>query len=320
MTGSCYIDNVDISAYGAFVLRGGDYDFLSYPDRKEPYSNDWYEENGIEYDLSEPFFKEKKVTVKFHFTAHSGTQLVGFMASFRALVAAPGSRSIYMRDFDRSFSLRYVSCGKVQHTGGLAKKGIKRTVLPVVFSMDDPLQFFDENIINPVGVFNSETHIKLGGADLARYGIIVNECYNSVLTFPAVKIPLVRSFRAANGLYVAKAKRLVYQEKKVTVSCTMRADTREQLYTNYTALFNALRQPGLLTLTTYTSEEYCFYAAMRNFKKLRPLSVRSLISFDIELTCVDAGQVIFLLASEDGRLFTTEKDNKFIDMEYGGNN
>lgn len=224
-----------------------------------------------------------------------------------------------MRDFDRSFSLRYVSCGKAQHVGGLAKRGAKRTILPIVFSMDDPLQFFRSEIISPEGIFNNETHVRLGGIDLARYGIIVNECYNSVLTFPAVKIPLVRSFLSSNGLDVVTAKRLVYQEKKAILSCTMRAENREQLYTNYTALFNALRQPGLLTLATYTGEEYCFYSTMRNFKKLRPLSIRALISFDIELTCVDAGQVIFLLASEDGRLFTTEKENKFIDMEYGRN-
>lgn len=320
MKGSCYIDNVDISAYGAFILRGGDNDFLSYPERKTPHSNDWYEQNGVEYDLSEVYFKEKKVSVKFHFAASSGVQLVSALASFRTLIAAPGEREIYMRDFDKSFSLRYVSCSNYSHRGGLAKKGSKSGDLTIVFSMDDPLQFFDPDIINPVGIFHNETHVKLGGVDLSRYGIIVNACYDSSLAFPAVKVPLSRSFQASNGLSVAKAKRLVYKEKKVTISCTMRAGRRDELYTNFTALFNALRAPGLQTLTTFSGEEYCFYSSMQNFRKLRPLSISPLISFDIVLTCVDSGQVMFLLAAEDGRLFETEKGNKFFDMEYYGHN
>lgn len=320
MKGSCYIDGIDIFSYGAFILQGGDNDFLSFPERKLPYSNDWYEENGVEYDLSEPFFKEKKVTVKFHFTAQTGVQFVSSLAMFRSLVSAPGDRTVYMRDFDRSFNLRYVSSSGYTHNGGLAKKGMKRGNMSLVFSMDDPLQFFEAGIIEPVGGFNNETHVKLGGLDLSAFGIIVNKCYDSSLAYPGVKTPLIRSFAAANGISIARAKRLVYKEKKVTISCTMRADTRELLYTNYTALFNHLRQPGLLTLTTFAGEEYCFYSSMQNFKKLRPLSVRPFISFDIILTCVDSGQVMFLLAAEDGRLFETETNNKFIDMGYYGHN
>jgi len=318
MIGSCYIDGIDIDRFGAFIMRGGDFDFLSFPERKPPYSNDWYEENGVEYDLSEVYFKEKKVTVKFHFSAPTGVLMVSALASFRSLIASPGEHSIYMRDFDRMFNLRYVSCSSYRHRGGLAKVGDKKGDLSVVFSMDNPLQFFAENIVNPIGNFNNETHIKISGVDLARYGIIVNECYNTTLAYPAVKTPLTRSFANAHGIEVAKAKELVYKEKKVVISCTMRADTKEQLYTNYIALFNALRVPGLLTLTTFSSEEYCFYSQMQNFKKLRPLSIRPLISFNIVLTCVDSGQVIFLLASEDGRLIETETGSKFIDMQYYG--
>lgn len=321
MTGSCIIDGIDLSSLGVFILRGGDLDFISYPERKAPLSTSWYEQNGIDVDLTEIYFKEKQVSVKFHLQAGNGTEMVSRIASFRSLLSAPGLRRIYVREFDKTFLLRYVSCPDYSHRGGLAKKGGKRGDITVTFSMDDPLQFFTHpEITHPAGSWNNKTYVTIGGRDLGEFGIIVTQCYNSLLLFPALKRPLTRSFDKENGLLVSTPATANYEVKQVTISCVMRATDLTEFYNNYEALFNVLTVKEELSLSSYAGTETCFYSSMSNFRKLRPFKSRVLVSFDLILTCLDSGAVAFLLAAEDGSLFVTEDGMYFIDMAYYGHN
>lgn len=57
MKGSVIINGTDIADFGALILRGGDYNFLPFPERKEPKQNNWYEYDGLDTDLEEVFFK-----------------------------------------------------------------------------------------------------------------------------------------------------------------------------------------------------------------------------------------------------------------------
>ena len=45
------------------VLQTGTAELLSFPERKEVNTQDWREENGSEYDLQLPVFKDKEVTL-----------------------------------------------------------------------------------------------------------------------------------------------------------------------------------------------------------------------------------------------------------------
>ncbi|MDL2254963.1 hypothetical protein LJC38_00075 [Parabacteroides sp. OttesenSCG-928-K15] len=319
MRGGCVIDGVDIADFGMFILRGGDNDFISYPERKMPYSNDWYEYNGIDADLTDVYFKEKTVSVKFHISASTGTEYIANWAHFRSLITAPGYRSVYIREFQKTFLLRYISCSDFNHKGGLVKSGKKSGDLTIEFSMDDPLQFFvSPEILDPVVEFNNATHVSIGGRDLADYGIIVTECYSSILAAAPAKEPLTRSFEHESGLLVYPPSVSNFDTKQITIACAMRAGSIGNFWHNYEALFNALTVKEELSVSTYAGSEKCFYSSMKNFNKRRPFRERVRVSFDLVLTVLETGDVAFVLASEDGRLIMTEDSNNYIDMAYYG--
>jgi hypothetical protein len=317
--GACIIDGIDIADFGMYITKGGDYDFISFPERKEPLLNNWYEHNGVDADLSEIFFKEKQVKVSFYITADTGTQFVARWARFRSLITAPGYRQVYIREFDRTFRLRYLSCPEFEHHGGMHKTGQKWSLFSITFSQDDPLMLFtDSTITDPIQEYSNRSYVSIGDRDLADYGIIVTECYNTMLAAPAIKEPLRRSFERANGLDVATPSVPNFETKQVVVSCTMRAGSLSVFWRNYVALFNAITKKEEILLSSFAGEERCFYSRMRNFEKRRPFASRILCSFELVFTCIDTGEVNFLLASEDDRLIITEDDIYFIDMAYYG--
>lgn len=307
--GSCIIDNVDIADWGMFILKGGDNDFLSFPERVEPVQNDWFEFSGVDVDLSEIYFKEKTVSVNFYLTADNTDEFESRLFKFHRLVSAPGYRQMYIREFDQTFSLRYVSCPSYAHSGGLYKQGKKSGEISVQFVMDNPLQLFGEtDILSPIGQRISKTFVSINNLELANFGIIVNQCYDTVLSLSAVKAPLIRSFDRHTGLEVYPSSVLRLQNKQIVIDCTMMADSLEEFYHNYTALFNNLRKGEALKLSTLYESFECYYSSMQNFEKLEPFTSRIKMQFSIVLTIVKPNEPITALSTEDDFCLVTEDD------------
>lgn len=143
MKGSVIINDIDIADLGVFILRGGDYDFLTFPERREPTQNNWYEHNGLDVDLSEVYFKERTVSILFNISAQRAQDYEYNLNAFYRLIT-DSYISLYSREFARTFSLRYLSCTEYNHKGGMYKQGDKRGWLKVNFSLDDPLQLFKD--------------------------------------------------------------------------------------------------------------------------------------------------------------------------------
>lgn len=315
MRGSVIIDGIDIADLGMFILKGGDYDFLPFPERKEPEQNNWHELDGVDADLSEIYFKEKKVTVRFYIKADTGDEFLFNLNRFHALISAPGYRQLYSREFGKTFLLRYISCPAFAHTGGMYKAGTKRAEISVEFSMDNPLQVFTGSThLIPRNGRTSKTYISINNRDLADFGIIVNECYNSVLRLPAVKSPLTRSISNINGLIAYTEAQTVFEAKQTVIECTMTANNREDFYYNYEALFNNLTIREAIPLSTFAYDDVsCYYSTMSGFEKLRPFASRVLIRFTLTLIHMSPGLIQFLLGTQDNYLINTQ-DNYFIQM------
>lgn len=342
MKGSVIIDGIDIDDLGMFILRGGDYDFLSFPERKEPEQNHWHEIDGIDPDLSEVYFNEKKVTVRFYIKAESGDEFLYRLNRFYRLISAPGYRQLYSREFGKTFWLRYVDCPELEHRGGLYKKGTKRAELSVEFSMDDPLQIFagDGNLtprlfgcylgaengsavisedsffieLEEAAIRNS-SRVAINGNDLSDFGIIVNQCYNSLLKLPAAKPPLTRRFDRSTGLIAYAPAKQTFAKKQVTIECTMIAGSRAEFYYNYIALFNHMAAAGTIALSTYWAKDAaCYYSAMRNFRKPRPFASRVLVSFALALVQISPGLIDYVLGTEDVFAVVTEDGDYFIEV------
>ncbi|MDY3503321.1 hypothetical protein PG657_10310, partial [Riemerella anatipestifer] len=57
------LNRILLSNYGV-VIQTGTEELLAFPERKDVYENDWAEENGGDYILDSPRFKDKEVTLK----------------------------------------------------------------------------------------------------------------------------------------------------------------------------------------------------------------------------------------------------------------
>lgn len=316
MKGSVIIDGIDIDDLGMFIVRGGDYDFLSFPDRKKPEQNDWYEQDGVEPDLSEIYFKEKKVKVNFYIKAATGDDFLYNLNRFYALISAPGYRQLYSREFGKTFLLRYVDCPELRHRGGLYKKGTKRAELSVEFSMDDPLQMFTGNgNLIPRNGRPSKTYVEINGIDLSGFGIIVNQCYNTVLRLPAVKSPLTRNISNINGLIAHTPAQTVFETIQTVIECTMIADNKEDFYYNYEALFNNMTIKEAVLLSTFAFDDAAhYYTSMSGFRKLRSFGSRVLVSFNLTLIRTSPGLIDYVLGMEDVFAVITETNGYFIEV------
>jgi len=286
MRGSIIIDGIDIDNFGVFILKGGDNDFLSFPERKEPAQYNWHESDGLDIDLTEVYFKEKKVDVDFYIRASSGPEFKNRLTDFYKLLKSPGYRSIYSREFDRTFSLRYISSSEYTHSGGLNKSGNKWAKFRIRFSMDNPLQLFTKpGILVPVSDLETiPSYVKINGYDLSLFGITVNQCYDTILALPSIKQPLTRSFETSNGLQVYPTEKNSFESRQILIDCTMRANTRDSFYHNYEALFNNLIKPRAVRLSSYMGENDCYYSSMQGFEKLQPFKNGVLVKFTLKLT------------------------------------
>lgn len=305
--GGCIIDGIDIAELGMFIMKDEDYDFLSFAERKEPSQNNWYEYNGVDIDLSEIYFREKRLVVLFYIAADSASEFISNLNTFYTLISKPGYRAIYLRDFDKTFSLRYVSCTDYLHGKGLYNPTRKRGEISVEFSMDNPTQLFTRPaLLKPISKRTNTTHVSINGYDLAAFGIIVNECYNTSMKLPAVKPPLIRNFERRSGLLVYTPSDVSFETKQIVIECTMTADSRNEFYTNYEALFNNLTlTSSAVLLRTYEGTEDCYYTEMQNFIKLRPFSSRIMVRFSLVLTAIAPGVRVYVLGTTDNRILST---------------
>lgn len=282
MIGSCIIDGTDIATLGAFILRGGSDDFLSFPARRTPDANDWAEHDGLDADLSECTFDAKTVRVDYYISAPTETLFKQYLNAFETLHFAPGYRQIFVKEFNRTFSLCFIGFSSYKHRGGLVKTGKKSGYLTAEYVMDDPVQQFSSSPSPglPSGGGGS-TYVKLNGTDLGAYGIIVQEVYSSALRPRTPKKRLERVIRHLDGTIADTGAAPKKQARQIVVECIMTAGPIAEFWTNYNVLFNQIRLLAPLTITAAGSVINCYYSQMSELKKSTAFSRKIRVKFNL---------------------------------------
>ncbi|MEZ2337694.1 hypothetical protein AB6735_18755 [Mucilaginibacter sp. RCC_168] len=96
--------------YGVIVGKNGSDDFLKFWDRKPPMQHDWADQNGVDTDTQNVFFKAKDISIPI---AIIGNDEADFWAKHKAFfnhLSQPGTRRIYVNELSRSFYCYYDSC------------------------------------------------------------------------------------------------------------------------------------------------------------------------------------------------------------------
>lgn len=311
------IDGIDIRTLGIFILRGGSNDFLSFPERREPDINDWAEHDGLEADLSECTFEAKRISVQLYISAPDESTFKQHLNAFETLHFAPGYRNVYVKEFDRTFLLRFVGFSNYRHKGGLGIGNKKSAELTVEYMMDDPAQLFISAVETPISMRPATSFVKLNGINFSNFGIVVQEIYSTALRPRSAKLMLERRNRFISGIQADVSATPSKKSREINIVSTMLAENLTEFYINYTALFNQLRKTTGLTLEAERTNKKinCYYSRMADFRKLSTFSNSVKVSFNltfIELTDID----LYRLLADENEFFITTEDGYCIDLNY----
>lgn len=319
MTGNVIIDGIDIVSFGAILLREGSAELLKMPTRREVENVNWYEKNGVDADLDEVSFSEHSVSLSFMISSTSTSEYLRYLQRFYMLISAPGLREVYIRSFQRSFSMRYTSCEEYRQKGHFSRSGVKSSIISITFSVDDPLQIFNLEIMTPVWAHSFSSFVEINNIDLSKFGVIVSQVYDTALKLGDKKEPLTIISEINTGVHVDNAAQARFDKQDITIHCNMIAPSLQQFYSNYNALFNHLSQRGELLLRFVAAQKCykCYYVEQQvTGLVLRENSCR--LTFSITLRTIDFEFSTYstrVLGDENRRAILTET-RKLIDVNF----
>lgn len=250
--GTLTIDGADIfEEYGVVVSDGGLASLVRWPSLKEVESNDWFEEDGLEVDLSAPALASRDVEIPLSLV--KGNDILGFLT----MLGSKTFHEVYSPDLGLTFRLRYVSCGSVSTVNG------EVGTASVTMADDFPLWGFTRSGLASTSV--PACGVTVDGRDLSAYGArVLQGTVDSFRQAAVSKTPLTRDVAARDGLitdgvtdggltiedgasYDNPAMRK--RSRNVTVKCLMSRMTAAAFARNWRTLLYDLTRPGSRTVT-----------------------------------------------------------------------
>lgn len=316
MKGQLYIDNKDIfTELGVATLQGNYGELVAFPPSKTPDSNDWAEEDGKEFDLSEMHLDTKDVTLEFGFFSEWKYN------DFVALLSDMGYHDFNFPQLGRTFRLRLSSQSSFEMHSNTERS--KFTFVNDFPRSDDYVyQEPINSILLPKGY-------ELDGVDLSAYGILVLQGTNEeILKTPVVKKNLLQNFKFQDGA-VYDGEYVKFQTKDVNLKCLMRAPDFDTFWRNRDALLYDLTRLSAKTdaegyeyedaermfYVDEWSESYpCYYKSCKT-EHFNPLGgIWWEFTLTLVFTSFRLGDTEYLLASEAGEFIMTEDEECFIDL------
>ena len=234
--------------YGVLLAQGGINDLLKYPTRKAYLYNDWFEQEGIDADLSEPLFEPKEVNLTFY--ASSDSNLEEFVTDL--------TRSVYHTFEDkllkRTFKLRLI-----RQTAVSLMNGFYFTT--IAFADDFTAEEMTKSSSYPVSsALLPDTGYSIDGVNLKDFDVAVLQGTDeSLRNIVDVKQNVLHSSKYSNALvYDDEQGYLTPTAKDATLKCLMRAENLEDLWNNWQALFSLLTRQGYRTLGRENLQSYMF--------------------------------------------------------------
>ena len=234
--------------YGVLLAQGGINDLLKYPTRKAYIYNDWFEQEGIDADLSEPLFEPKEVNLTFY--ASSDSNLEEFVTDL--------TRSVY-HTFEDKLLQRVFKLRLIKQTAVSLVNGFYFTT--IAFADDFTAEEMTKNSSYPVSAaLLPDTGYTIDGVKLKDFDVAVLQGTDeSLRNIVEVKQNVLHSSKYSNALvYDDEQGYLTPTAKDATLKCLMRAENLEDLWNNWQALFSLLTRQEYRTLRRYNLPQYMF--------------------------------------------------------------
>lgn len=303
MIGRFNIDGIDAyEQFGIFIADTGLVGLLQYPALKKVDSNDWPEEDGEEFDLSEPTLDTKTLQIKF--ASHKANRVGAFIEK----ISDKSYHDFEIPAIKQMFRLRLTD----QQSLVLYSRG---EIFTLQFADDYPLRGY--TYLAPQSTMNRVCGYEIDGVDLGQYGVSILEgSLAEVEKSPAVKQNLMQNLQRESGA-IYDGEFVVFKAKDVKLKCALRATTAEEFWRNYKALlFDLTRAEERQLYVNKTGYEYpCYYKSCTTSKFL-PMRRRIWWVFDLTLvfTSFRVSGEEYLLASENGMLIITEDGQSAINL------
>lgn len=303
MIGRFNIDGIDAyEQFGIFIADTGLVGLLQYPALKKVDSNDWPEEDGEEFDLSEPTLDTKTLQIKF--ASHKANRVGAFIEK----ISDKSYHDFEIPAIKQMFRFRLTD----QQSLALYSRGETFTLQ---FADDYPLRGY--TYLAPQSTMNRVSGYEIDGVDLGQYGVSILEgSLAEVEKSPAVKQNLMQNLQRESGA-IYDGEFVVFKAKDVKLKCALRATTAEEFWRNYKALlFDLTRAEERQLYVDKTGYEYpCYYKSCTTSKFL-PMRGRIWWVFDLTLvfTSFRVSGEEYLLASENGMLIITEDGQSAINL------
>lgn len=255
MSGQLYIDGLDIYAsYRAYVADQGYNSFIQWASFKNVSYNDWYEEDGIEPDLSNPVLDSRTFTLRL--VGENNRQIQALTTKLNetarhTIVAA----SIGIR----LGNVRFIDANMLKSIDGLWH-------FELTFIEDAPSLY---TMRKPSSTIKPCYDYLLDGQLFSDFGVyILDGSLTSIAQLPARKTNWLYSSSTANGTISGDTNNSHSKDYEAVLRCLMRADTLDELWNNYGALYAQLTSQGAHHIVVkQTQKNYPCYYKTQNVRR-----------------------------------------------------
>ena len=271
MIGRLFIDNKDIfKEYGLYVPEQGYNNLIQWASLKPVPYNDWYEEDGIDPDLSNPILDSRHCTLRLE-----GASSTNNIDALVALLRDKSLHKIEAWEIKQTFEgLRYVSTSEPKVVDNLWQ-------IDITFIEDNPVHY---DTSAPSSQMPLDTGYIIDGRVPSDYGMrILDGTFASLSQMPDRKESWVYSSKHTSGSVSGDTDNGHLKDYEATLRCLMRANTLDELWNNYYSLYGQLTQAGTHeVLAKKNAKRYpCYYLSqqVRRFYATDKI----LLEFDITL-------------------------------------
>lgn len=232
MTGKLYIDGIDVYAnYGLYAQDQGYNNLIQWASLKGISYNDWYEEDGIEIDLSGSIIDSRTCSLKL-----CGVSTYAKVDELINALRNTVYHTIEAVEIGRTYSnLRYITASEPSIVDNL---------------WQFELSFVEDNPIIPAGGepksnIASYADYAIDGRLFTDYGVrILGGTRSSLCQIPSRKTNWELSSAYTNGIISGDKGNGRCRDYKATLRCLMRAESLAELWNNYDALFAQMTSAG----------------------------------------------------------------------------
>ena len=233
-----------------YFAREGKGDLYKLPPRKEPPTNNWQDESGLECDLSAPLWASYIMELSFVLVNEQSLSL----QALGTLIS-------------KQFPLLASNCLLKEVSSFKLHKQTKAVELTCQYEVLDPMQVWQRfgKVEGEVPKM-SRQRVALNGTDLGAMGIGVVDFYDSFLMPEKPKeVRWLSESSFISGRKLAKSTHLYTKPQEVQVQCVIPYSKEEQLTTPLSLLARELQKAGKQTLNDRT----CYYKEMTECKLTR---------------------------------------------------